>query len=1017
VRLDKKLKAEHPDLSWRQIREAIEKGQVTIDGRVHKDPGLDVYDDSTIELNRNRPAQSTARAAFDILHEDDDIIVLDKPAGLLSIPSSPDAGSSEDTVLRRVREYLEFKRGHKSYVGMLHRLDRDTSGSLAVALSKDAHAAGRENFKHHRFERHYLALVQGVPNPPSGTIEAKISSGYRSGRRKLVDDDDEGLESATDYRVRERLKDAALLELRLHTGRQHQIRLHLEKIGHPLIGERVYSGNIAAPGVSVNRNMLHAWTLAFPHPLTGTPIAVEAPLPSDFLRTMKKLALVFVLTLLSMPAFAQTTLSSPDGRKQMQAIQATTPIVIDGALDEEVWTRAIPATGFIQADPLEGRPASEITEVRIAYDADYLYVGATCHDSNPGGIVINDIRKDFKGADQDTFDVLLDTFADRRNGFVFSTNSAGAKADTQMANEGRDVNTNWDAVWWVQARRTTDGWTAEFRIPFKTLRFQSGDAKTWGINFARRVRRKSEVSYWSPVSRAYTIYRASSEGNLTGLPALTPGRNLRIKPFLAAGGVRAVGEDGFDRDLSAGVDLKAGITPSLTFDATINPDFAQAEADEQQVNLTQFSLFFPEKREFFLENAGIFYIGDIPRNKRASSRFSPPEEDVLLFFSRRIGLTDAGEQLPLYGGARLTGRVGAMGVGLMTMQSEDYQGRPGNNYTVARVRHDLFKSSDIGAIFLSRQPSGSRDDFNRVAGIDANFRFFKSLSINSFAARSDSPRVTKNQDAGKLAIGWEDSLKRLGASIMKIGEGFKDDMGFVRRTGVVRQFYDMAFLPQPAGLRKHGIRQLQPHARAFIYNDPAGMLVSGTVHVANQTTWNNGSYMEYAFEPRVEAITKPFAIAPGVAIPPGRYDWHQHLLLFEGDHSRALSGSIRYTFGDFWSGTQKITQASVLYRPTYRLVFDLGLQVSDITLQLPHAAFTTTLANLRTGYSFSTNMFLDTLIQYRNDVKQFSANVRFNLIHRPLSDFFIVYNESQFTDTTQTAGRGVVVKYTQMFAF
>lgn len=1025
MRLDKQLKAEHPDLSWRQIRDAIEKGQVTIDGRVQRDPGLDVSETSSIELNRNRPAQSTARASFDILHEDDQIIVLSKPAGLLSIPSNPDAGSSEDTVLRRVREYLQFKRGHKSYVGMLHRLDRDTSGSLAVALSKDAHAAGREMFKHHRFERHYLALVQGIPNPPEGTIEARISTGYRDGRRKLVDDDDEGLESATDYRVKERLKGASLLELRLHTGRQHQIRLHLEKIGHPLIGERVYAAGAAprpktqdsGPRISAKRNMLHAWTLEFPHPITGARIAVEAPLPADFIQTMKRLSLAFVLLLLSIPAVAQTTVSSPDGRKQVQAVAAASPIVIDGALDEEAWTRAIPATDFIQADPHEGQPATEITEVRIAYDADYLYIGAHCRDSEPGGIVVNEIRKDFAGRDQDTFDVLLDTFADRRNGFVFSTNSAGAKADTQMTNEGRDVNANWDAVWWVESRRTADGWTAEFRIPFKTLRFRAGDGQAWGINFARRVRRKSEISYWSPVSRAYSISRASAAGNLTGLPSLKQGRNLRIKPFLAAGAVRAVGEGGFDRDISAGIDLKAGVTPSLTFDATLNPDFAQAEADEQQVNLTQFSLFFPEKREFFLENAGIFYIGDIPRNKRASSRFSPPEEDVLLFFSRRIGLTDAGQQLPLYGGARLTGRAGNVGLGLMTMQSEADQARPGNNYTVARVRRDLFKSSDIGAIFLSRQPSGGREDFNRVAGIDANFRFFKSLSINSFAARSDSPGVTSNQNAGKLAIGWEDSLKRLGASIMTIGEGFKDDMGFVRRTGVTRQFYDVAFLPQPEGLRKRGIRQLQPHARAFIYDDPRGVLVSRTIHVAHQTTWNNGSFMEYAFEPRVEAISRPFAIAPGVSIPPGRYDWYQHLVLFEGDHSRALSGAIRYTFGEFWSGTQKNTQASVLYRPTYRLVFDLGLQITNIALELPKAEFTTTLVNLRTGYSFSTNMFLDTLLQYRSDVKQFSANVRFNLIHRPLSDFFIVYNESQFTDIAQPTGRGLVVKYTQMFAF
>ena len=295
MRLDKSLKEIHPELSWRAIRDAIEKGQVTVDGRVQTDPGLDVYAGAAIDLNRNRPAQSRARAAFDILHEDDEIIVLNKPAGLLSIPSSPGAGSSEDTVLRRVREYMQFKRGGRPYVGMLHRLDRDTSGSLAVALSKDAHAAGRELFKKHRFERHYLALVRGIPDPPKGTIHARISSGYRDGRRKLVDDDASGLDATTDYRVRERLKNAALLELRLHTGRQHQIRLHLEKLGHPLLGERVYAGETdpsprpQAP--SPKRNMLHAWTLAFPHPITGTRIAVEAPLPADFTRMMARLKL------------------------------------------------------------------------------------------------------------------------------------------------------------------------------------------------------------------------------------------------------------------------------------------------------------------------------------------------------------------------------------------------------------------------------------------------------------------------------------------------------------------------------------------------------------------------------------------------------------------------------------------------------------------------------------------------------------------------------------------------------
>jgi 23S rRNA pseudouridine1911/1915/1917 synthase len=300
MRLDKLLKAQRADLSWRQIRDAIEKGQVTVRGRIEKDPGLDVRTGADVDLDLNRPAQSRARANFDILHEDEHIIVLNKPAGLLSIPSSPEAGSSEDTVLRRVREYMQFKRGHKIYVGMLHRLDRDTSGSLAVALSKDAHAAGRELFKEHRFERQYLALVEGIPDPPHGTIRARISSGYVSGRRKLVGSDAPGLDSATDYRVRERFTDAALLELRLHTGRQHQIRLHLERLGHPLIGERVYANPESAfakatarqASVDCKRPMLHAWKLAFPHPLTGKRIAVEAPVPKDFAKLMKRLSSV-----------------------------------------------------------------------------------------------------------------------------------------------------------------------------------------------------------------------------------------------------------------------------------------------------------------------------------------------------------------------------------------------------------------------------------------------------------------------------------------------------------------------------------------------------------------------------------------------------------------------------------------------------------------------------------------------------------------------------------------------------
>jgi hypothetical protein len=318
---------------------------------------------------------------------------------------------------------------------------------------------------------------------------------------------------------------------------------------------------------------------------------------------------------------------SNDGRRTTTAVETRTPIALDGALDEAVWREAPAADGFVQAEPHEGQPASEATEVRIAFDADALYIAVRCADSSGGRAIVNDIRKDFAAGEQDSFEVILDTFADRRNGFVFVVNPAGGKSDTQIANEGRDVNPSWDAVWSVATRVDAGGWTAEIRIPFKTLRFERGADRIWGVNFSRRIRGRNEVDYWSPVPRVYNLYRASLAGTLAGLPDASQGRNLRVKPWISGDSTRAVDGRDFERGGHAGLDVKYGVTPSLTLDVTVRPDFAQAEADEQQVNLTQFSLFFPEKREFFLENSGMFYFGDIPRDARlANARSAPPEE-------------------------------------------------------------------------------------------------------------------------------------------------------------------------------------------------------------------------------------------------------------------------------------------------------------------------------------------------------------------------------------------------------
>jgi hypothetical protein len=558
------------------------------------------------------------------------------------------------------------------------------------------------------------------------------------------------------------------------------------------------------------------------------------------------------------------------------------------------------------------------------------------------------------------------------------------------------------------------------RIPFKTLRFERGEGRIWGANFSRRIRRKNEVDYWSPVPRVYNLYRAGLAGTLTGLGDVSQGHNLRIKPWVGGNSTRAVGGGEFDPASHAGLDVKYGVTPSLTLDVTVKPDFAQAEADEQQVNLTQFSLFFPEKREFFLENSGMFYFGDIPRESRlGNARFAPPEEEMLLFFSRRIGLTDSGQEIPIAAGGRLTGRAGRTGVGLMTIQTQQEGARDGDNYTVLRARRDVLRNSDIGAIFLSRLSSGLSSDRNQVAGVDANFRFVKALSINGFLARSFTPGVAGGEMSGKGSIVWNDNFLHTQYSLLSVGDNFRDDVGFIKRQGVRKHFVDFGIRFRPEWWRKFGVRELHPHTRYNIYTDQSNAKVSHTNHVAMAWFFERGGYMEVQWNPRFERIVVPFKVRTDQSFAIGSYAWNEYALELETNHSRKVSGSALITTGGFWNGTQNTIKGGVIYRPSYQLTFDIALQRSDITLPQPMHDFVTNLVTSRIGYAFNTRTFLDTLLQYNTDLKQFSANIRFDLIHRPLSDLFVVYNEQRLTDvpTPINAGRGLIVKYTHMLAF
>lgn len=697
-----------------------------------------------------------------------------------------------------------------------------------------------------------------------------------------------------------------------------------------------------------------------------------------------------------------------------------TAFKVESAPSDSTWNLVQAADSFAQIEPGTGEPATEATEVRVAYDANNLYVRAYMHDREPDKLIINDIKKDFYEIDQDDFELILDTFRDRHNGYMFLTNAAGAKADRLVASEGREVNGSWDAVWTVHTNIVRDGWIADITIPFRALRFDPKGDGTWGINFARRIRRKNEIDSWAPIPRSFNVMRLSLAGDLENVhPEDTP-HDLRVKPYVLGKTVREVGVEPYTTSGSAGVDLKSALGRSFTLDVTLNPDFAQVEADEQQVNLTQFSQFFPEKREFFLENSGMFYVGDAARTNQVSAP-PTPDEDLLLFFSRRIGLTPAGTPTPIPFGARLTGTADGIGVGALVMRTEATDSTPGSVYSALRLKHNLSPGSDIGAFFLGREGIGQNSGYNHVYGVDDNIRFWGAVDWNSFLVKSETPGMTTGQYAWRTSVNYEAQFIHAKVAAMELGQGFEDDLGYYRRTDVRKYFLDLGLRPRSDWLQEHGIRELHPHVVWNYYDDVAGQTIGKYLHNGQTFFFNDGGYTEFSGNVYYEFITDSLQLNRGDPtsrqIAPGGYQWTQWQWIYNTDPSRVLSGSLTAISGGLWSGTQKTVDATVYYRPSYHFRVSATVEHTSAKLDQPNERFDATLWTMRATYSFTTNMFLDALTQYDQAVREFNTNIRFNVIHHPLSDLFIVYNEQRFTTPdAPVTGRSVVIKVTQMFS-
>ncbi|HXV59224.1 MAG TPA: DUF5916 domain-containing protein, partial [Vicinamibacteria bacterium] len=707
-------------------------------------------------------------------------------------------------------------------------------------------------------------------------------------------------------------------------------------------------------------------------------------------------------------------------------------IFVDGVLDEADWGDAPIASGFVQNDPREGEPATFETEVRILHDDEYLYVGALAHDDEPDRIIVNDLTRDFETRAGDVFGIVLDTFHDQRNGYMFETNPAGAKFDAQFANEGREFNGDWDGVWHVASRIIETGWVVEIAIPFKTLRFADAPSQTWGANFLRRTRRLNEDSYWAPLPRIHRFTRVSLAGTLGGLDGLTPKRDIKITPY-AKGDVTDGADTSSSGAFDAGVDAKLAVGSGLRLDLTLNTDFSQVEADVQQINLTRFSLFFPEKRDFFLENSGIFRFGP-PADQRVQqfqasfgASAAPSNlrggqsrgEDLLFFFSRRIGLSDDGSPIPVVGGGRLTGRVGDYEVGFLNMQTGDEPelvgeslAANGDNFTVARVRRNLFSNSDFGVMFINRE-NMSTDHYNRGLGADANFRLSPEVDVNGYIAKTATRGLSGQDLAGRLAWSYDGRLFQISNAISTLQDNFNPEVGFAPRIGVKRSsnFFGYHYRPSWWG---DFLREINPHFELEYFTDQNGVVVSRYFNMHVSWQMQNGGYFEGGLNTNLEQPQDDFPIHPDVTIPAGFYTFDEWFGMLFSDTSRTFSGNFRASTGDFYSGTRNSLSLGGVLKLGEQFRAQVSWSYNDVDLL--EGAFTTHLVTTRFAYNFSTRMFLNGLIQYNNVTSEWSSNIRFNLIHRPLSDFFIVYNDLR-DEMGLVKDRALIVKYTQLFSF
>ncbi len=727
-------------------------------------------------------------------------------------------------------------------------------------------------------------------------------------------------------------------------------------------------------------------------------------------------AIALVVSAAALPAQMPVTATGSVAR-HAKAASVTTAPVIDGKLDDAAWRAATVLTDFVQREPVEGMPVSERTEVRIVTDGEALYVGAWLYDREAAQIVPSEKIRDVQLTNSDYFAFILDTYHDRQNGFLFGTTPSGIEHDEQVIREGEGggvnvqgqnraqsgalggVNLNWDASWSVATSQDGEGWYAEFRIPFATIRYGAGDTQTWGLNIMRGIRRRNEEAFWSRVSRQFSINRLSQAGTLDELAVPTQ-RIATATPYLLGSSARNYATQGaFGSTGDAGIDAKYGITPSLTLDLTVNTDFAQVEVDEQRTNLTRFPLFFPEKRPFFLENAGTFAAG------------TPQAVD--LFFTRRIGIDSLGQPVPILGGGRLTGRVGGLTVGALQMVTGEQNGVEGNSYTVLRTLKEISARSRVGVMAVQRQRLGDADDVNRTFGVDGRVGIGQAWTADAWAGRTDSPNATGDENAWSGRVAYQTRDWNHSARVLQVGAGFNPEVGFMSRPAGYR-FDELMLMRLVRSPRWSRVRQWNPHLSLRRYVGTDGFLQSSWIHVdLTEVEFNGGGRFGPDINIYTEGLQAPFEIAPGVILQPGQYKYSLPGLDWGSDPSAPVSFLTRIEVGQFYSGTKAGGNITVTARRGAAFSSALTLDHQDV--DLPEGAFVRDLIGIKLAYFFTPRIFVQSLTQFNNQAEAFTANVRFAWLRTANTGLYVVLNDGEhadsFTRWRTPAARSITVKY------